>query len=82
MFSNTTYVKTLKLIDTLGVPVGLFETGEAWVFNYTTGAEAPRAPPSQAFKSLVVAEYQRYVELWTNKWAQYSVAGFKVSLNL
>ena len=48
-------------------------------FNVTTGATQPVAVPSAAFRQLLAAEVPKYIGLWTQVFANISVAGYKVS---
>lgn len=71
------------MINNVSVPASEFSlAGSArtqFNINVTTGATSQVTPPSLAFQQLLVAEVPKYNLLWTQQFANISVAGYKVS---
>ncbi|KAF2266973.1 hypothetical protein CC78DRAFT_531068 [Lojkania enalia] len=79
-FSNGTYQETLKVIDKSGVsiePFALAGEREQFRFNYSTGSIEQVPQLSNAFVAVLLSEIPRYINLWTTKFAPYSVPSFK-----
>ncbi|RDI78266.1 hypothetical protein Vi05172_g11772 [Venturia inaequalis] len=80
-FSNLTYTETVKVINNVSVPASEFSlagsTRQQFNINVTTGATSQVVPPSLAFRQLLAAEVPKYILLWTQQFANISVAGFK-----
>jgi len=83
LYSNATYVETLKVINEVGVPSEPFpgsSANERWDFDWQTGATNPTPPITAAFALALQAEIPRYVQFWQKEFAPYGGVGYKVSL--
>ena len=80
-FSNATYTETLKILNTTNVksePFALAGAREMFRYNFTTAAIEANPASTPQFLAQVGAEIPRYIKLWNERFAPYSVPGFKV----
>jgi hypothetical protein len=80
-FSNASYQETVKVVDTSGVSIEEFKLAGArqqFRFNETTGATEAVPALSGLPLQAVAAEIPRYIQLWNQQFAPYSVTSFKV----
>ncbi|KAJ2904278.1 diapophytoene desaturase [Zalerion maritima] len=77
IFTKETYVETWKLFDVTGVPYSNHSFGQIYQFNWTDGTAWIQEDPSDDTVTALMAEYYRYVEIWSSEFEPLSVVGYK-----
>jgi hypothetical protein len=78
LFSNETYVNTVKIIDASGVPSVSFGARTTFDYNWTTGVTTSAPAITLGFEVLAAEEYARYSLYWYTIFAPFSALRYKV----
>ncbi|KAF1833593.1 FAD/NAD(P)-binding domain-containing protein [Decorospora gaudefroyi] len=79
-FSNATYPDTIAILNQTDVSIedfALTGTRDMYRFNFTNGAIDSNPSLTPQFTASVISEIPRYVTLWKERFAPYSVVNYK-----
>jgi hypothetical protein len=72
LIGNSSHPETMKIVESVDVPVTTYTPESSWIFNWTTGEtwpapETPQTPPPEFLEEL-----QRYTVQWQRVYGQFA----------